>query len=118
MLSISHRPVKRRTQESETENQSGGGDSYLWRTRIFSIALRRMDKKAQFRNKAVSRESMVTINRKKIVLSVFIQKLPDQSLFHFYHTPEGDPLTMGAFLVTFSEFLLVSFIKNLAAPIN
>ncbi len=77
-----------------------------------------MDKKAQFRNKAVSKESMVTIKRKKIVLSAFIEKLPDQSLFPLYHTPEGDPFTMGILLLTFSEILLVSFIKNLATPVN
>jgi len=75
-----------------------------------------MDKKAQFRNKAASRESMVTMKRKTIVLSAFILKLPGQSLFHFYyHTSRGDPFPVGVFLLTFSEILFSSFTKNLAA---
>jgi len=44
--------------------------------------LSRIDRKAQFRNKAVLKESMVTIRKKTIVMSVGSWKFSDYSLFH------------------------------------
>jgi hypothetical protein len=90
ILSISHRPVKLRE-----DRKFGGKYLYFWTTRTFPIALSRMERKAQFRNKAVSKESMVTIRKNTIVLSIGTRKLSDQSLINLYHTPEGNRFPIG-----------------------
>jgi len=45
---------------------------YLWTTLIFSIALKRIDKKAQFKNKAAWKENKITASKKSIAIKVFI----------------------------------------------
>jgi hypothetical protein len=54
-----------------------------------------MERKAQFRNKAVSKESMVTIRKNTIVLSIGTRKLSDQSLINLSYTPEGNRFPIG-----------------------
>jgi hypothetical protein len=73
-----------------------------------------MDRNAQFRNKAVSKESMVTIRKNTIVLIMGTRKRSDQSRTNLYCIPEGSPFPIGILRLTFSEIFLFSFIKNLA----
>ena len=54
-----------------------------------------MDKKAQFRNKPVWKESIVIANRNTIVLSVFIRKLPEKVAIHLKLHFNKRPISNG-----------------------